>query len=254
MKLAVRDIEARYGATRALHDVSCEVPDGTMVAMIGANGAGKTTLLHCIAGLHRPTTGTVELGTDDITGLPAHRVARHGLCLVPAGRQLFTELTVLENLRVGLRGAGAHDPRLDRAFTLFPVLEEFGGRRAGLLSGGQQQMLAIGRALVREPSVLLLDEPSLGLAPLLVAQILDVLRQLVDDGVTILLAEQNAAAALDIADLGVVVENGTITRADTAAALRNDEEVSRHYLGTAVDPVDVGHERTLPTGIREPLR
>jgi branched-chain amino acid transport system ATP-binding protein len=258
MILTVRDVEAHYGATKALHDVSCEVPDGTMVAMIGANGAGKSTLLKCVAGLHRPSQGRIELGTKNIAGLPAHAVARAGVCLVPAGRQLFTDLTVLENLRVGLHGTSAGtaataSARMDRIFDLFPILRDFAPRRAGLLSGGQQQMLAIGRALVREPSVLLLDEPSLGIAPLLVTQILNVLRQLTNDGVTILLAEQNAAAALQAADYGVVMENGTITRADTASALLSDEEVSRHYLGTAVDPVEIGHPRQLPEGLREPL-
>ncbi|WP_326566190.1 ABC transporter ATP-binding protein [Amycolatopsis rhabdoformis] len=257
MNLTVRGLDARYGSTRVLHDVSCEVPDGTMVAMIGANGAGKTTLLKCIAGLHRPDRGEVTLGGTPVAGLAAHQVARRGLCLVPAGRQLFGELTVEENLLVGLHGTGVHGAavarRLDAAYALFPILREFAGRQSGLMSGGQQQMLAIARALVREPEVLLLDEPSLGIAPLLVTEILGVLRRLASEGVTILLAEQNAAAALAIADYGVVMENGTITRTDTAAALLADEDVSRHYLGTSADPVAVGSVRALPAGLREPL-
>ncbi|QRP49479.1 ABC transporter ATP-binding protein [Amycolatopsis sp. FDAARGOS 1241] len=252
MNLTVRGLDARYGSTRVLHDVSCEVPDGTMVAMIGANGAGKTTLLKCIAGLHRPAKGEITLGGSPVTGLAAHHVARRRVCLVPAGRQLFGDLTVAENLRVGL-GSRGESGRLERVYALFPVLREFADRQSGLLSGGQQQMLAIARALVREPEVLLLDEPSLGIAPLLVTEILGVLRQLARDGVTILLAEQNAAAALAIADHGVVMENGTITRTDTAAALLADEDVSRHYLGTSADPVSVGHARALPAGLREPL-
>ncbi|QYN22022.1 ABC transporter ATP-binding protein [Amycolatopsis sp. DSM 110486] len=258
MNLTVRGLDARYGSTRVLHEVSCEVPDGTMVAMIGANGAGKTTLLKCLAGLHRPSAGEVTLGGEPVAGLPAHEVARRGVCLVPAGRQLFGDLTVAENLQVGLHGTGvrgtAATERLERVYSLFPILREFATRQSGLLSGGQQQMLAIARALVREPKVLLLDEPSLGIAPLLVTEILGVLQQLARDGVTILLAEQNAAAALGIADHGVVMENGTITRTDTAAALLADEDVSRHYLGTARDAVAVGHARALPAGLREPLQ
>jgi len=259
MKLTVRGLDARYGSTRVLHDVSCDVPDGSMVAMIGANGAGKTTLLKCIAGLHRPSKGDITLGDEPVAGLAAHHVARRGACLVPAGRQLFGDLTVAENLHVGLHGTGvrgttAVTARLERVYDLFPILRDFATRQAGLLSGGQQQMLAIARALVREPKVLLLDEPSLGIAPLLVTEILGVLQQLVRDGVTILLAEQNAAAALAIADRGVVMENGTITRTDTAEALLADDDVSRHYLGTAADPVEIGHERALPAGLREPLQ
>ncbi|MGW4485100.1 ABC transporter ATP-binding protein [Amycolatopsis sp. NPDC004368] len=258
MKLTVRGLSARYGSTRVLHDVSCEVPDGSMVAMIGANGAGKTTLLKCVAGLHRPVAGEITLGDVPVAGLAAHQVARRGVCLVPAGRQLFGDLTVAENLQVGLHGTGVRGSaavagRLARVYDLFPILREFAGRQSGLLSGGQQQMLAIARALVREPEVLLLDEPSLGIAPLLVTEILGVLQQLARDGVTILLAEQNAAAALAIADHGVVMENGTLTRADTAAALLADEDVSRHYLGTSAGPVDVGKVRALPKGLREPL-
>jgi branched-chain amino acid transport system ATP-binding protein len=258
MKLTVTGLHARYGSTRVLHDVSCEVPDGNMVAMIGANGAGKTTMLKCIAGLHRPAGGEITLGEEPVAGLAAHHIARRGVCLVPAGRQLFSDLTVEENLHVGLHGTGvrgtsATAARLNRVYDLFPVLHDFAARQAGLLSGGQQQMLAIARALVREPKALLLDEPSLGLAPLLVTEILGVLQDLARSGVTILLAEQNAAAALAIANLGVVMENGRITRADTAAALLADDDVSRHYLGTASDPVEIGHQRALPTGLREPL-
>lgn len=259
MTLSVSGLHAAHGATRALRDVSLHLETGQILALVGANGAGKTTLLHCVAGLHQPDRGRITLGDNDITGQAAHLVARHKLCLVPAGRQLFTELSVEDNLRVGMHGcklsAAEQRARLARVHTLFPILREFSDRKAGLLSGGQQQMLAIGRALVREPEVLLLDEPSLGLAPMLVTQILRTVAGLAGDGVVILLAEQNAAAALEVADHGAVLENGRIVRADTAAALLADEDIARHYLGkvasqeTAAAPV-----RRLPAGLVEPIR
>jgi branched-chain amino acid transport system ATP-binding protein len=254
MTLAITGLHASHGATKALRDVSLQVDPGQVVALVGANGAGKTTLLQCVAGLHRPEQGRVVLGDVDLSGLPAHAVVHHGLCLVPAGRQLFSDLTVAENLRVGLHGLRLSDAdaaaRLDKVHELFPDLRDFADRRAGLLSGGQQQMLAIGRALVRAPAVLLLDEPSLGLAPMLVTRILRVVATLADDGVAVLLAEQNAAAALQVADRGVVLENGLVTRADTATALLADEDVSRHYLGT-VDERSDGQRvvRELPRGL-----
>lgn len=261
--LAIDQLGATYGVTRALRGVSLDAERGQVVALIGANGAGKTTLLHCAAGVHRPADGTISLDGTDVSRLPAHRLARRGLCLVPAGRQLFGDLTVFENLRMGLHGTGVHGrvagERIDRVLELFPVLREFAQRRSGLLSGGQQQMLAIGRALVREPRVLLLDEPSLGLAPLLVAQILDTVAELARGGVAVVLAEQNAAAALRVADRGVVLENGRVTRADDAATLRADEDVSRHYLGAAPEQTAPGGERRLPEGldtltVRGPVR
>jgi branched-chain amino acid transport system ATP-binding protein len=256
MTLTITGLHASHGATRALRDVSLGVEAGQVLALVGANGAGKTTLLHCIAGLHQPDRGRIKLHDGEITGLPAHVVARRGLCLVPAGRQLFADLSVADNLRVGLHGLGltgtAEAARTDRVYELFPILREFTDRKAGLLSGGQQQMLAIGRALVREPEVLLLDEPSLGLAPMLVSQILRTVSGLAADGVAILLAEQNAAAALQVADQGAVLENGRLTRLDTAAALLGDEDVSRHYLGNASaedEALPDRPERRLPAGL-----
>ena len=235
MILEADRLEVRYGATRALRDVSCHLDEGDVLALIGANGAGKSTLLRALAGLRTPRSGTIRLFGRDTTAKRAHEVARAGLCLVPEGRQLFTDLTVWENLQMGCYSAprGGQPPRakLDRVFELFPILREFSGRRAGLLSGGQQQMVAIGRALMGDPRILLLDEPSLGLAPKYVSQILDVIGELADDGMTIVLAEQNAAAALRKADRGIVLSNGTITHSATARELLDDEDVSRHYLG-----------------------
>lgn len=255
MTLSITGLHAGHGATRALRDVSLHVEAGQVLALVGANGAGKTTLMHCIAGLHRPGSGSISLSGNEISGLAAHLVARRGLCLVPAGRQLFADLSVADNLRVGLHGlklpGAVETARITRVHELFPILGEFADRQAGLLSGGQQQMLAIGRALVREPKVLLLDEPSLGLAPMLVTQILQTVARLAADGVAILLAEQNAAAALQVADHGAVLENGCVTRADRAAALLADEDVSRHYLGNVgtQDETTDPPVRRLPSGL-----
>lgn len=237
MSLQIEHLSARYGRTTVLRDVELHVQHGSVLALIGANGMGKSTLLRSIAGLHRSVDGSIRLDGTELIGRPAHRIATLGLGLVPEGRHLFPELTVHENLQMGLHGLGrsAADgkKRITDVLRQFPILEEFAQRPAGALSGGQQQMLAIGRALVRQPTVLLLDEPSLGLAPLLVMQILETIRALADQGVAVLLAEQNAAAALRVADLGAVMENGRIARSASARELREDEDVSRHYLGAA---------------------
>jgi branched-chain amino acid transport system ATP-binding protein len=251
--IRIEDLHASYGATRALRGVSCAVAEGEVVTLIGANGAGKSTLLRCVAGLHPPRAGRVLLGGMDTTGLPAHRIARQGVCLVAEGRQLFTDLTVAENLLMGRHGlTGSAAPRTAEVHELFPVLKEFAGRRAGALSGGQQQMLAIGRALMREPRFLLLDEPSLGLAPQLVTQILRTVRTLAATGMAILLAEQNAAGALRVADRGIVLANGVLTHSAPAAELLADEDVSRHYLGAAQPGGRTGGSRTLPTDLGRP--
>jgi branched-chain amino acid transport system ATP-binding protein len=258
MTLEIEDLEVHYGAVRALRGVSLRAETGRATALIGANGAGKTSLLRAVAGLHAPSAGRVLLDGKDITGTPANRLARVGLCLVPEGRQLFAELTVAENLRMGLHGTairgGEAATRIDEVCALFPALPDALGRRAGLLSGGQQQMVAIARALVRRPAVLLLDEPSLGLAPRLVAEILATVRRLADQGVTVLLAEQNAAATLRVAHRGVVVQNGEIVRDDDAEVLLADEEVSRHYLGSSAPVDEPGADASVPAELPAVLR
>jgi branched-chain amino acid transport system ATP-binding protein len=253
MMLEADRIEVRYGATRALRDVSCHVAEGEILALIGANGAGKSTFLRALAGLRTPRAGTIRLFGQDTTGKPAHEVARRGLSLVPEGRQLFGDLTVRENLLMGrYRSAGGEEAAergFDKVHALFPVLGQFADRKAGMLSGGQQQMVAIGRALMGQPRILLLDEPSLGLAPRIVAQILDVVGELAGEGMAVVLAEQNAAAALRMAHQGIVLSNGALTHRASAHELLSDEDVSRHYLGVT----DAG-EDTAPVPRRLPAR
>ena len=257
MTLHVEQLSARYGSNTVLRDVDLDVRAGQVLALIGANGVGKSTLLNSIAGLHRTARGSVTLDGQPILGKAAHRIAALGLVLVPEGRHLFGELTVLENLTMGMHGLGysraAAQEQTESVFAKFPILAEFSARRAGLLSGGQQQMLAIGRALVRRPKVLLLDEPSLGLAPLLVQQILETVRTLASGDVAVILAEQNAAAALRVADRGAVLDSGRVVRVDDAAVLLEDELVSQHYLGgvaSAAEPTG-GALGELPPVLRE---
>lgn len=256
MTLHIRSLSARYGRTTVLRNIDLQLGQGTVVALIGANGMGKSTLLRSVAGLHRTATGSVMLDGIEVLGQPAHRIAALGVGLVPEGRHLFAELTVRENLQMGLHGQNCNaveaKDRIARVLEQFPILGDFSQRTAGALSGGQQQMLAIGRALVRDPAVLLLDEPSLGLAPLLVVQILQTVRALAERGVAVLLSEQNAAAALRVADTGAVMENGTITRVAPAQELLEDEDISRHYLGggTAAHHSRPTSARELPEELR----
>ncbi len=238
--LEVRGLSARYGAVAALRDVSLEVRAGELVALIGANGAGKSTLLRTIAGLLAPTAGRVALEGRDVTGQPPEAILRAGIALVPERRRVFADLTVLDNLELGgyaLPRGGDFRPRLDAgvddAYRLFPVLHRRRGQLAGTLSGGEQQMLAIGRALMARPKLLLLDEPSMGLAPRLVAKIFEIVRDIARRGVTILLVEQNARLALELASRGYVMESGTIALAGNARSLLQDPKVREAYLGEA---------------------
>ena len=231
--LVVTDIEAYYGRVCALHSVSLEVAEGSVVALLGANGAGKTTTLRVISGLLRPTRGSVEFDGRRVDGTSPDRLVRMGIVQVPEGRQIFAELTVRENLLLGGYarrdlGAARQDPPV---FEYFPRLRERLQQRAGTHSGGEQQMLAIGRALMARPRLLLLDEPSLGLAPMLVKEIFRVITEIRATGTTVLLVEQNAHMALEIADRAYVLEIGRVILGDQSAALRQREEVRRAYLG-----------------------
>ena len=231
--LRVENLHAGYGHIEALHGVDVEVAQGEIVALIGANGAGKSTLLMSICGSPRAWQGRVEFLGEDITQLPTHAIARRGLAQAPEGRRIFPFMSVLENLQMG---AVTTDPRhydadLERVFALYPILRERRQQRAGTLSGGEQQMLAIGRALMSRPRLLLLDEPSLGLAPLLVRQIFSVIREINErDRVTVFLVEQNAYHALRLAHRGYVMANGKIVLSGTGRALLANEEIRKAYL------------------------
>jgi branched-chain amino acid transport system ATP-binding protein len=231
--LRVDDLHVYYGEIHALKGVGLEVRDGEIVALLGNNGAGKTTTLKTISGLLVPRRGTVTLHDASLAGLPAHQVVLHGVAHVPEGRRIFNRLTVRENLMMGayLRSDDAIAADLDRVLALFPRLEERLAQVAGTLSGGEQQMLAIGRALMARPRLLLLDEPSMGLAPVVVEQIFETIRDINRQGTTILLVEQNAAMALEVAQRGYVLETGVIVLTGTAASLAENTDVRRAYLG-----------------------
>ncbi len=231
--LRLEGVKTRYGRIEVLHGLDLEVSAGEIVTVVGANGAGKTTLLRCLSGLQPLTAGRISFDGRDLAAVPAHRRVALGLAQSPEGRQIFTNLTVGENLRLG--AFHFSDRRVgedrDRVFALFPVLKEKRALPAGSLSGGQQQMLAIGRALMSRPRCLLLDEPSMGLAPLLVKQVLGVVQELKRRGITVLLVEQNAMAALAIADRGYVMETGRIVTGGPARDLLVDPAVREAYLG-----------------------
>ena len=233
--LRVSGLSARYGPVEVLHGVDLEVAAGELVALVGANGCGKTTLLRVLSGIHRPSAGRVLFDGRDLGRLAPHRIVTAGICHVPEGRQVFAPLSVEDNLRLGAY-TQRRDPdwvagQFERIYEIFPILAERRAQSAGTLSGGQQQMLAIGRALLGRPRLLLLDEPSMGLAPLLVEEILRVVEELNRQGVTILLVEQNARAALAVAHRGYVMETGRVALTAPAAELLNDEGVKRAYLG-----------------------
>ncbi len=232
--LEVRDIRAGYGAIDVLHGISLEVRPGEIVSLIGANGAGKTSTLMCISRVNRLRGGSIWFNGSDITDLAPDLVVRRGLAQVPEGRKIFPRLTVLENLEMGAyirHDADGIAKDLDHVFHLFPVLKERRSQLGGTLSGGEQQMLAIGRALMSRPTMLMMDEPSMGIAPLLVARIFEAIRELRSEGMTILLVEQNARAALRLSDRGYVLETGHVVMTDTGAALLTSPRVREAYLG-----------------------
>jgi len=233
--LAVEDVHAGYGGVPVLNGVSISARPGTITAVLGANGAGKTTLLRTISGLVRPRQGRILVDGANLARRHPEDIARAGVAHVPEGQGVITELTVEENLRLGAltrRGGAARSAALNDAYQRFPLLAERKRRQAGLLSGGERQILVIARALMSGPRVLLLDEPSLGLAPRMVEQVMDLVRTLRDEaGLTVLLVEQNARSALAIADCGMVLNLGSVVAADDAAALAGDEALRRHYLG-----------------------
>lgn len=233
--LTIENVDVYYGAIHALAGVSLTVNKGEIVTMIGANGAGKSTTIRSVSGLVRPRAGRITFEGEDITRLSCHRLVQRGLCQSPEGRRIFANMTVLENIELGgyIHRTNAAQLRedKDRVFTLFPRLKERIGQSAGTLSGGEQQMLAIGRALMSRPRLLMLDEPSLGLAPFLVQQIFQIIRDINAQGVTILLVEQNAFQALRVASRGYVLETGRVVLEDAADRLLENDEVRKAYLG-----------------------
>lgn len=234
MMLTARNLQVTYGGVIAVKDISLEIAAGELVCLIGANGAGKTTTLKALSGMHKSSAGEIYYQGENITTLPSHELLHRGIALVPEGRGIFSRLTVLENLQLGAYSRNdnaAITSDLAQVQELFPRLAERRGQTAGTLSGGEQQMLAIARALMSRPKLLMLDEPSMGLSPLLVQKIFATIRDIAAQGVTILLVEQNAHLALQISQRGYVLESGQITLTDTAANLMNNPDVKRAYLG-----------------------
>jgi branched-chain amino acid transport system ATP-binding protein len=232
--LELKDVHTYYGNIHALKGISLKVEDGEIVTLIGSNGAGKTTTLRTIQGLLRPRTGTIMLDDLELNKLPSHQVAAHGIAQSPEGRMIFPRMSVMENLEMGAYARQDKDgigKDLDRVLTLFPRLKERIKQKGGTLSGGEQQMLAMGRALMARPRILLLDEPSMGLAPILVDLIFETIIAINKEGTTILLVEQNALMALSIANRGYVLQTGEIILSDTCENLKNNDEVQKSYLG-----------------------
>jgi branched-chain amino acid transport system ATP-binding protein len=230
--LEVAGVEVRYGIVPALHDFTLTVDQGEIVTLLGANGAGKTTTLRMVSGLHHAAAGVVSFDGVDISRLAAHKTVELGISHVPEGRRIFPQMTVLENLEIGAFNK-PHNmaAKIDHVYDLFPILKDRRKQQGGNLSGGEQQMLAIGRALMAEPRLLLLDEPSMGLAPLFVQAIFEILKTIRDQGVTVLLVEQNAAKALQLADRGYVLETGRIVLQGPSSVLLRDDRVRMAYLG-----------------------
>ena len=232
--LKVRDLVVAYGGIEALKGISIDVPDGQIVTLIGANGAGKSTLLRTIMGLVKPQSGTVEYNGETLNGLNSQRIVSRGITLVPEGRRVFPNLTVLENLRIGAYLRKDDDgiaADIKRIYELFPRLEERHWQMAGTLSGGEQQMLALGRALMSRPKIMMMDEPSLGLAPLVIKDIFNVIRRINESGTTVLLVEQNANMALKVAHHAYVLETGMIKMEGSGKELLENEEIKEAYLG-----------------------
>ena len=232
--LTVTDLQVYYGVIQAIKGISFSVNQGEVIALIGANGAGKTTTLHTVTGLIQPKAGKIEFEGKDITKMPAHKIVSLGMAHVPEGRRIFQQLTVLDNLKLGAytrKDKKKIADTLEMVYRRFPRLEERKKQIAGTLSGGEQQMLAIGRALMSEPKIIVMDEPSMGLSPLFVTEIFDIIREISQGGTTVLLVEQNAKKALSIADRAYVLETGKIVLSGNAQDLMNDDSVKRAYLG-----------------------
>lgn len=231
--LELEQISTHYGSICAVNEVSLHVNKGEIVSLIGSNGAGKTSLLMTVCGNPRATGGTIHFEGEDITNLPTHHIMQRGIAISPEGRRIFPDLTVIENLQMGgfFLSKDEIAAGMEHVFHLFPRLKERATQRAGTMSGGEQQMLAIGRALMSKPRLLLMDEPTLGLAPLIIAQIFDIIQTIRSEGVTVFLVEQNANRALQIADRGYVLENGKLVLEDTGANLLKNDAVREAYLG-----------------------
>ncbi|MCD7715733.1 MAG: ABC transporter ATP-binding protein [Lachnospiraceae bacterium] len=232
--LEVKDLEVYYGVIRAIKGISFEVNEGEIIALIGANGAGKTTILHTVTGLIKPKAGQVIFEGQDITKTPAHKIVKLGMAHVPEGRRVFSQLTVYQNLKMGAYSRSDKEEiedSLQKVYKRFPRLEERKNQVAGTLSGGEQQMLAMGRALMSNPRIILMDEPSMGLSPILVNEIFDIIQSVSASGTTVLLVEQNAKKALGIADRAYVLETGNIVQEGRAADLMDDESIKKAYLG-----------------------
>lgn len=232
--LEVKDLEVNYGLIKAIKGVSFEVNEGEVVALIGANGAGKTTIMHALNGIIPKAAGSVTFNGEDITTIPAHKLVTKGMAQVPEGRRIFQELSVLENLQLGYyskKNKAEYEQKLEEMYSHFPILKERSSQIAGTLSGGEQQMLAMSRALMSSPKLLLLDEPSMGLSPLYVNTIFDMIKTVNKAGTTVLLVEQNAKKALSIAHHAYVLEIGKMVRAGTGAELLNDDSIKKAYLG-----------------------
>lgn len=232
--IKIKDLVVAYGGIEALKGISLDVPSGKIVTLVGANGAGKSTTLKSIVGLVKPKSGTIEYEGKDLTKINTEHMVRNGIALVPEGRRVFSDLTVLENLKIGAYSRKDRkniEGDLEKVYSLFPRLKERTWQLSGTLSGGEQQMLAIGRALMSKPKLIMMDEPSLGLAPIIVKELFQIIKRINKDGMTVLLIEQNANAALKIADVGYIMETGRITLSGTGEELLKNDEIKKAYLG-----------------------